>query len=265
MDENQNEELESQNPDGQPLCERVHVLGVPVDILEEADFENVFFELLGRKNEGVNIVLLSLWDLLRARRNGEYKSYVQNAALVIPISKSIAGGARFLTGKTPIRYMPFNFVVRLLTVIEQRENSLYLLGGKPVILTKTEKNIRQTFPKLRIIGRYPGNIKKQFEENLLNVIRKSAPSLLLVGLGVHGRERWLAKNNLRLNNGLRLWCSDIFEVFAERKKRPSRTSFDSGLEWIGFFFQKPVRFFRLFPFLYYNFALLFEKIKKKKH
>jgi len=63
--------------------------------------------------KSLDIVLLSLWDLLRARRNGEYRDYVLSAALVIPISKSIVSGARFITGKKLVRYMPYHFIISL--------------------------------------------------------------------------------------------------------------------------------------------------------
>ncbi|GMO40051.1 MAG: WecB/TagA/CpsF family glycosyltransferase [Termitinemataceae bacterium] len=251
----------SYDPSEEFFAERVSILGVPCDIVPNDDLQKVIYQLL-KKKEHSNIVLLSLWDLLRARSNTEYRNYVQNASLIIPISKSIVSGAHFLTGKTLVRYMPFNFIVQLLTILEKREYSMYLLGGKSVVLTKTEKNIRQTFPKLRIIGRYPGNIKKQDEDTLLTVIRKSSPSLLLVGQGVHGREKWLAKNDARLNTALRLWCSDIFEVFSERRRRPSSAIFNRGLEWIGFSFQKPLRFFRVFPFIFYNILLVLNKLKR---
>jgi N-acetylglucosaminyldiphosphoundecaprenol N-acetyl-beta-D-mannosaminyltransferase len=216
-----------------------------------------------KSGQGKNIVLLSLWDLLRARRNGEYRSFVLKAALVIPISKSLIRGARFLTGKTPVRYMPFDFVIRLLTILEAREYSLYLLGGKPRILGKSEKNIRQTFPQLRVVGRYTGSFKRNEELTLLQAIRKASPSLLLVGKGVHGGERWIARNNAMLNSGLRLWCSDLFAVFAERKKRPSQAVFDRGLEGIGYCFQNPLRFFRIFPYFYYKLLLVVYRLFKR--
>jgi N-acetylglucosaminyldiphosphoundecaprenol N-acetyl-beta-D-mannosaminyltransferase len=183
--------------------------------------------------------------------------------MVVPISKSLIGGARFLTGQTPTRYMPFDFIISLLTILEDRELSVYLLGSKPRILKKTEKNIRHTFPKLRIVGRYAGNFKRTEEPVLMEAIRKAAPHLLLVGKGVHGRERWLAKNSAGLNPGLRLWCSDIFEVFAERKHRPSRAAFNRGLEWIGFCFRRPLRFFRVFPYCYYKMLLVVYRLFKK--
>jgi N-acetylglucosaminyldiphosphoundecaprenol N-acetyl-beta-D-mannosaminyltransferase len=242
--------------------ERIDLLKVPVDIVPEEQFENVIFELL-KDGTGKDVVLLSLWDLMRARHNPEYREYIANAALVIPISKSLVRGARFLRSKKLTRYMPFNCIVSLLTILENREFSVYLLGGKAQVLTKTEKHIRETFPRLRIIGRFPGYFKKQNEEVLIKVIRKSAPSLLLVNKGVHGGERWIAKNSAKLNSGLRLWCSDIFDVFAARKKRPSDWSFDRGLEWIGYCIQKPSRYFRIFSYIYYNILLILYKIGKK--
>ena len=239
--------------------QRVNFLKVPVDIIAPDQLSGVVYDLL-KEGKDQNIVLLSLWDLLRARRNNEYRAYVTRAALVIPISKSLISGIKFLTGQKAIRYMPFDFVVNLLTILETREFSCYLLGGRNRVLLKTEKNIRQTFPRLRIVGRFPGSFRRQEEATIIKAIKKASPSLLLVGCGVRGGERWIARNNLALGNGLRLWCSDIFDVFAERKKHPSRTAFNHGLEWIGYCFQKPIKFFRLFPYMYYKLLLLIYKL-----
>jgi N-acetylglucosaminyldiphosphoundecaprenol N-acetyl-beta-D-mannosaminyltransferase len=240
--------------------DRINLLKIPLDIVPPEQLTGVIYQLLREPGEGKNIVLLSLWDLLRARRNAEYRAFVRNAALVIPISRSLVRGARFLTGKTPVRYMPFNFVVSLLSILEKRELSVYLLGSRAGILKKTEKNIRQTFPRLRVVGRYVGAFKKQDEKTILEAIRKAAPSLLLVGRGVRAGEFWIARNGSRLSRGFRLWCSDLFDVFAERTRRPPDAVFDRGLEWVGFCFKNPLRLFRIFPYLYYKFLLLIYKI-----
>jgi N-acetylglucosaminyldiphosphoundecaprenol N-acetyl-beta-D-mannosaminyltransferase len=239
--------------------ERINFLKVPIDMVPHDQLGPVVYELLGR-GEGQNVVLLSLMDLLRARRNGEYREYVRNAALVIPISKSIVGGIRFLTGKRVVRYMPFDLAVSLLTILEEREFSLFLLGGKLRVLRKTESNIRQTFPRLHIVGRFPGSFKRQEEGVVVEAIRKAAASLLLVGRGVRGEERWIARHSGALNPGLRLWCSDLYDVFTERRRRPSRKTFDRGLEFAGYCFQSPLKIFRVFPYFYYKALLLCHKL-----
>jgi N-acetylglucosaminyldiphosphoundecaprenol N-acetyl-beta-D-mannosaminyltransferase len=239
--------------------QRIDLLSVPVDIVTPENLSSVIYDLVKVKKEH-NIVLLSLWDLLRARRNTEYRNYVVRAALVIPISKSIISGIKFLTGKKAYRYMPFDFIISLLTILENREFSCYLLGGKTKVLIRTEQNIRQTFPRLRIVGRFPGYFKRYEEATIIKAIKKASPSLLLAGKGIRGEERWIARNNVSLGEGMRLWCSDIFDVFAERKKYPSRGVFNAGLEWVGYCFHNPFKFFRIFPYIGYKFLLLYYKI-----
>ena len=250
-------------------AQRIILLKVPIDIVPPEELSDIILHLLQRTDnspsagKGRDIVLLSLWDLLRARRNNEYRNYVLNAALVIPISKSLVSGAKFLTGKKVVRYMPFNFVISLLTLLERQEYPLYLLGGKNRILKKAEKNIHSTFPRLKIVGRHTGSLRKQEEPIIMEAIRKSSPSLLLAGKGIRGSELWIARNSGSLNLGFRLWCSDLFDVFAEKRHRPSDAVFDSGLESIGFCFRNPLKFLRIFPYFRYKFLLLIYKIFKK--
>jgi N-acetylglucosaminyldiphosphoundecaprenol N-acetyl-beta-D-mannosaminyltransferase len=245
------------------IRERIQLLKVPLDIIPPEQLADIVYELVEAK-EGKNIVLLSLWDLLRARSNKEYRAFILSASLVIPISKSLVGGALFLTGKQAVRYMPFDFVISLLTLLEERGLSLYLLGGKLRILKKTEKNIRQTFPRLHIVGRYAGSFKKQEEGAILEAIRKASPTLLLVGKGVVGEEHWINRNDKQLPRGLRLWCSDMYDIFAEHKRHPSAYIFEHGLEWIGYCLENPFRIFRFFIFLYYKALLLIYWLFKKE-
>jgi len=248
--------------DGEPVCERLDLLKVPVDIVRPDRLEDVISGLLAESG-GKNIVLLSRHDLMRARRAGDYRNYVMNASLVLPVSVSLVRGAKFLRGKTPERYMPFDFIVSLLSILEKRELSVYLLGGQPSVLEKTEKRIRATFPGLRIIGRFPAGFRKEYEAPIVQVIRKSAPALLLVNRGIRGGERWIASHNADLNRGLRLWASDIFDVFSGRRNRVSRFVFDKGLESLVLCLRNPLRIFRFFSFLYYGLLLLVHKLRQK--
>jgi N-acetylglucosaminyldiphosphoundecaprenol N-acetyl-beta-D-mannosaminyltransferase len=253
------------------ISESLNLLRVPLDIIPREELEAQISKLLywPKKNadssqeEGKNLVLLSLWDLLRARRRNEYRNYVLKSPMVIPISKSLVGGARFLRGKTPIRYMPFHFIVDLLSILETRECTVYLLGSTERTLRKVENNIRQTFPGLRIVGRCDSSFRRQNEGAIVEAIRKTSPQLLLVGKGVRGEELWIARHHKNLNKGLRLWCSDIFDVFAEKKSRPPEWVFNAGLESFIYGIKKPYRIFRLIPYFRYKLLLLFYKILKK--
>jgi N-acetylglucosaminyldiphosphoundecaprenol N-acetyl-beta-D-mannosaminyltransferase len=243
--------------------ERIQVLRIPMDIVPQEQLAPVVLDLLHKRNGG-GIVLLSVWDLLKARRKSEYRNYIEGASLVIPISKSLVKGARFLTGKTPVRYMPFDFIVSILSILERGEHSAYLLGGNARILQKAENNVRETFPGVMIVGRFSTPYRKAEEGPLMEAIRKAQPALLLVGKGIRGGEAWLARNSDSLNKGFRLWCSDIFDIFADRRKRPSRAVFNRGLEWLSYCAHNPFKLFRIFPFIGFKLLLLFYRLFKTK-
>lgn len=223
---------------------RISVLKVPVDIVEPDDLEEVVKAMY---SDGKNhqIILLSAADLMRARRSGEFRTMIAGASLVVPISTSIVRTAKFLKRKAPVRYEPFDFIVRLLSILERWGKSAYLFGGSPKGLARASKNIKATFPGLRVVGAHSSRFPKHFHPKIVEAIRKAAPTLLLVGGGVPGAERWIPRNMRSFNAGLQLWCSDVFEVFAERRSRPPAALFAKGLEWLYYLPRRPWIVFRL--------------------
>ncbi len=239
---------------------RVSILKVPVDILAEEDIEDVVKSMFsdGRNHQ---IVLLSLWDLMKARRFADFRTMINGASLVIPISSAIVKAARFLKRAEPVRYQPFDFVIKLLNVLDRWNKTVYLFGGTRKTLAKAERNLRDTYPNVRIVGRYHGWYPKAMEPAIVEAARKATPTLLLVGQGVPGRERWIPRAMKAFNSGLYLWCSDLFDVFAERSPKPSRALFDKGLEWLPYTARHPWKAVRFLTFLRFKFLLLWYRIR----
>ncbi len=241
---------------------RINVLKVPVDIVAPEDLEEVIKEMY---SDGKNhqIVLLSSADLMRARRSGEWRTMMAGASLVVPISMSIIKTARFLKRPVPYRYEPFDFIVRVLSILERWGKSAYLFGGSPKGLTRASKNIKATFPGLRVVGGHSARFHRSFHPKIVEAIRKAAPTILLVGQGVPGSERWIPRNMKHFNSGIQLWCSDVFEVFAERKRRPPQGLFNRGLEWLYYLPERPWTAFRVFSSLGMKITSLWYRLRRK--
>lgn len=240
---------------------RIFLLKVPVDIVPEDSLEDVISDLLLDKGRH-QIVFLTLRGLLKARGNSEYADTVRKASLVIPISKRILRGAKFLGRTEPVRYMPFDFVIKLLGILEKHHHSLYLAGSKPAELQITTNNLRDSFPGLGIVGRYAGYFKKEAEENMILAIKKASPSLILVGNGVPGRSNWFPRNMNNLNPGLFLWCSSCLDIFSGKKLKISKKSWESGSFSIWESLRKPWKIVMIFPHMYYLLLLLIHRIRK---
>ena len=139
--------------------ERITLLGVPVDICRPAEFEEAIVSLMNKEGPK-QIVFLSIWDLLKARGKSEFAKAVQQADLVLPTSKSIISGAKFLKLTVPTRWNPFETLINIMTLLENHYKSVYLLGGHKKTLLAAERNVHMTFKSLQIVGRYVGYYPK---------------------------------------------------------------------------------------------------------
>jgi exopolysaccharide biosynthesis WecB/TagA/CpsF family protein len=120
-------------------------------------------------------------------------------------------------------------VIRLLSLAERFNRTVYLLGGRKDAVEKAERNLRDSFRGLRLVGRHAGYFPKSQEKNVLLAIKKATPTFLLVGSGLPGRD---------------LWVDDCFELFSGKKKsnRPASGNLlglATGLAfWILVFFAR---------------------------
>jgi N-acetylglucosaminyldiphosphoundecaprenol N-acetyl-beta-D-mannosaminyltransferase len=238
---------------------RISILRVPVDIVAPDDLETVI-ESMYQDGRNHQIVLLSFADFMKSRWSGEYRTMLAGSSLVLPITLSIIRAARFLKRPSPYRYEPFDFIVRLLAILERKNQSVYLLGARPIALVRAEKNIRDTFPGLRIVGRHSSDFRRAYLPRIIQAIRKATPTALLVGNGIPGAERWIPRNLKHFNSGIFVWCSDVFEVFAEKRKRPPVWLFNAGLEWLFYLPRHPWRLVYFVTVLWYDLLLLWYRI-----
>jgi N-acetylglucosaminyldiphosphoundecaprenol N-acetyl-beta-D-mannosaminyltransferase len=239
--------------------ERIEFLKVPLDIVPPEDLESVIMDLLNR-GEPQHIMLVSLWDVMRARYRGEYRNMLTKAALVIPTSKSLVRGAHFLGKRVPFRWYPFSLIISTLGTLEKYYKSLYLLGAQHRSILQAERNVRSTFPKLSIVGRFAGYYHKSMERNILTAITKANPSLVLIGDGVPGGQKWINRNRAKLPSGIFIWSNDVIDIFSERKRRVSEKTFDRGLEYLPLVVKNPLRIFRIFQYIWYNVLLLYYRL-----
>lgn len=241
---------------------RISVLSVPLDVVDETALEEKIKTFLS-DGERHQIMLLSAWEFVMAYGNSAHANAVRRSSLILTSSKMVAWAARFLRSRDIQRYMPFDFVIRILNILEKSGGSAYLIGGRPGYLQTAASNLRGSFPGLRIVGRCVGYFPKEQEENILLAIKKAAPSLILAGRGVPGRDRWLLEHGKDLSPGLAMWCGDCLEVFAGAKKRTSRELWAKGLDFLPPLPGKPWRLARGFVYLTFLLLLIIQRIRHK--
>ena len=246
-------------------AERIKFLNLFLDILKPEDIEETVISLLRDEGKGSRqIMLVNLWDIMRARRDAEFRAMLENAALVIPTAKSLVSGAVRLKQPSPVRYEPFNFIISVMGVLEKRLKTVYVFGGKEKSLQRAEKHIRLTFPSLHLVGRVPGHYVRDMEKDIKTAMMKARPSLVIVGDGIPGKQAWIYRNREELPASIFIWDSTIIDIFSERKKRVSPSLFDAGLEFLPQIAKNPLRAFRLFQYLWYRILIVVYRSRAKK-
>lgn len=242
--------------------QRIELLGVPVDLCRPEDMEKEILELLATPGTK-QIIFLSVWDLLHARKNNDFTECLNQADLILPISKSILNGASFLHIPVPVRYNPFSAIITILSILENHYKSLYLLGGYKKQLQAAESNVHATFPRLQIVGRYIGNYPDSVEKNVVEAIFKASPSLALLSSGIKEKDVWAYRRRNQFSSSIFLYYKDAVGIFSKRIKRVNDAIFDKGLEVIPEVLHNPLKIFLIFPFLWYNLLLVWYRLKRK--
>ncbi len=241
---------------------RIHLLTIPLDVFPDEDIEQTVMELLTR-NEPQHIVFLTVWDVLKARRDLEFRAMLEQAALCLPLSKSLLKAARFLGQPVPMRRDSFDMIIRILNIIDAHYRSLYILGGRAQTLLDGERNTHITFPGISIVGRFNGFYRKTMEPDIITSIVKAHPSLLLVGNGVPGGALWIYRNRTKLPASICIHDNDIIDIFAKRKRRISDVTFRKGHEFLPQLLRNPFKAFYLFRYALFLLIVLFYRLFRK--
>lgn len=242
--------------------QRITLLKVPIDIIPEEEVGRVareFAESEGHKT----IVFLTYAKFMRARRDPEFLGYLHKATLVVPVSKSLETGSRFLKLPDLIRHHPFNFIIRFLGALEEKRRTLYLLGDHHQAVQSIASNMRTSFPGLNLVGRHTGHYSKDKEEPILQAIRKATPTVLLIGPGIPGKEKWPFRQGADLPVQISLFSEETFRIMAGRRKRPSRRTFQNGTQDLHRVVLNPLRLGKIFSYLWFGLLLLVYRLRKK--
>jgi N-acetylglucosaminyldiphosphoundecaprenol N-acetyl-beta-D-mannosaminyltransferase len=241
--------------------ERYRIIGIPINSVKKDRFDGVINQILNDKSVH-QIVLVTLWEIIRARFSREFRRCLERAVLIIPKTKGVARCVSFIWKKRITPYTSFDFIIKMLGVVEKRTGSIYLLGSDSRFLSRAESNIKETFPGARVVGRYTGGFSKGMTKNILMAIRKSAPDLFLGGEGMPGKDLWVFRNRSSFNPGIFIWSREGFDILSCRRKRVSKKLSNSGLDYLPSLITHPWRVLRIFPYMLFIILLLFQKITR---
>ena len=235
---------------------RFKLLGVNVDSLSEAEIHERTAKLSSEKRTS-QIVLLDTYLLMKAQFSKELKNIINSCDMVIPISGGIKFGLKFFKVKLDTVYNFFSFIIRLVTYLTDYNKNIYLLGGTERSIVRAEKNIKGSFPGIRLMGRFHVKYRKEFEGNLITAIQKTSPAMTIVSMTRPKQEKWIYRVRKEFKEGVFIGIENFVDIIGDID--PSGKKTGTGSRRRSIIIKNP---FRIFYYILYFILLVIYKIFK---
>ena len=127
----------------------------------------------------------------------------------------------------------------------QKGYKMFFLGAAEGVAAKAAQNLSKRFKGLQVVGTYspPFGFEKDLEEidKINNMIRKTQPDILIVGLGCPKQEKFMYHHCKELGVPISFGLGASFDFEAGNIKRAPRWMANHGLEWLFRITQDPKR------------------------
>ncbi|MBN8418568.1 MAG: WecB/TagA/CpsF family glycosyltransferase [Verrucomicrobia bacterium] len=222
------------------------MLGVPFDnVTTDQALQAISGMIASRKphyiaTANVDFTALAMYD-------EDLRRILLDAHLVVCDGMPLVWAARWLGNALPERVAASDLLPKLLAVAEEKNWSVYFLGGKKEVADKAVEVVKEVHPRLKIAGVMSPPFKPLHEMDHAAIcadIHTTSPDLLLVSFGCPEEEKWIAMNYQRAGAPVTMGVGATIDFLAGRMQRAPRRMQMIGLEWLYRLLQEPRRLFK---------------------
>ena len=246
--------------------QEIRLFKIKIHPLSKSDFLNFIQKNLKEGNQiiqhGINAASINEFFY-----NEELTKAYNNSDLINIDGMSVVWALRFLSFNVPERVACPDLADDILKIAEKNNYGVFLFGAKEDSLTLCIQKIAESYPELRLLG-YRNGYYKTFEEpQIVDMINRSNPDILFLGMPSPKKELFVEKYKDRLNAKYILGVGGYFDILSGITKRAPNWIQNIGMEWFYRFAQEPRRMWRRYLIGNLKFILLVikEKLKSIKH
>jgi exopolysaccharide biosynthesis WecB/TagA/CpsF family protein len=237
------------------------ILGVRADNVNYSETLSLIEDFLGNGTPH-QVVTVNPEFIVAAQSDDDFRNILNASSLALPDGVGLLWAARFLGRPLQERVTGTDTVQRLAALAAQKGYSLFLLGAAPGVAITTAARLCETYPGLRIVGTHVGSPALEEEDEIVKMIQKAKPDILLVAYGAPQQDRWIARNLERLGVPVAMGVGGAFDFISGRAKRAPRWLQRLGLEWLHRLFHEPWRWRRMLALPKFVWLVVWERLAK---
>ena len=224
--------------------EYAEILGIRVhnvDYPETLALMSAFVES-GRPHQGATV---NPEFVMRARRDAEFRRILSEADLCLPDGIGILWAGRMLGRPFKARVTGVDTTWQLLGMAAERGYRVFLLGAAEGVAERTAQIVRANHPGLVIAGTHAGASGSGDDQATGDLILAARPDILLVAYGAPAQDKWIYRNQPRLNVPLAVGVGGTFDFISGVSRRAPAWLRRLGLEWTHRLYREPWRWRRM--------------------
>jgi N-acetylglucosaminyldiphosphoundecaprenol N-acetyl-beta-D-mannosaminyltransferase len=221
---------------------RMRVMGVPMDVVAEADAVQTIVDA-AETNQGHWTITANLDHLRRYRRDPIAKGLIDGADLVVADGMPMIWASRLAGEPLPERVSGSSMVWSICEAASARQQSVFLLGGDPGVAERAARIFQERYPDLEIAGTACPLVGfENDEQELVRVQRQvieASPRIVFVALGFPKQDLLIRRLSSSLPHASFLGVGISLSYVTGDVSRAPGWVCNLGLEWAYRLSQEP--------------------------
>ncbi len=197
------------------------------------------------KEKGEYVVTPNVDHIVQLEKDKELKAVYDNASLILTDGKPLLWIAKWYGTPIKEKISGSDLFPLLCERSAQKGYKMFFLGAKEGVAAKAAANLMKRYEGLNVVDTYSppfGFESNQLEINKIkNMITKSKPDILIVGLGCPKQEKFMYHYCKELDVPISFGLGASFDFEAGNIKRAPKWMANHGLEWLFRITQDPKR------------------------
>jgi len=193
------------------------------------------------------VVVTGFHGIWEAFQNPSIKKILNSADLWIPDGASFAVIARKKGFPPFVKIASSDFIRTFFQVANLKGYNSFFYGDTQKTLAALKANLENEYPGHKITGIFSPPFRpltKEEDRSIIDMINKSRPDVLWVGLGCPKQDIWIYEHKEKLDVPVAVGVGAAFSFFAGTVKRAPGWIEKSGFEWLWRFTQEPKKLWK---------------------
>lgn len=206
-----------------------------------------------RERARLTVLYVNVHCMNVAHLDPTYARILDAASAVYCDGTGVRLAARLAGLRVPERVTGADWIHDLCRLAIREDLSLYFLGSEAGSAEGAARALSVRYPGLRVTGARPGFAVGQ---EVVDDVNRTAPDILLVGMGTPTQEKWIAAHRTELDVPVVWAVGALFDFVSGKIPRGPRWMTDHGLEWVCRLVVEPRKLWRRYlvgnPLFFYR-------------